>query len=180
MTEHGPTTVSRIFVLEELEGAQPSGNYSVETRGEHNRFLPFLNANHTSTWIRVCRKSGISGVRQIIDIDPLNLADDPKAPDRRRGRIARRKGYREIRQHRQHRLHALQADETILRRRQEELKFRLLGATSATWPDAVAMANYLIDIFAATPRTRTLRRGEFTVHTQDDLTRLGDQTKEQS
>lgn len=145
MTEHGPATVRPTFVLEELEGAQPSGNYSVETRGEHNKFLPFLNANHTSTWIGVCRKSGISGVRRIINIDPLNLAD-----------------------------------KTILRRRQEELKFRLLGATSATWPDAVAMANYLIDIFAATPRTRTLRRGEFTAHTQDDLTRLGDRRKEQS
>lgn len=177
MTEHGPATVRRTFVLEELEGTQPSGNYSVETRGEHNRFLPFLNANHTSTWIRVCRESGISGVRQIINIDPLNLADDPEDPDRRRGRAAWSKGYREIRRHR---LHALQADETILRRRQEELKFRLLGATSATWPDAVAMANYLIDIFAATPRTQNPRRDDFTVHTLDDLTRLDDRTKEQS
>jgi len=104
------------------------------------------------------------------------MADAPVNLDKHRGRAALKKGYREINWHR---LHALQADEAILRRRQEELKFRLLGATTSTWPDVVATAHYLVDLFAAKPRTRKLHRGEFTAHTLDDLARLGDHTKEQ-
>lgn len=67
-------TFLRPFVLKALEGVQPSGTYSVETRDGHNRFLPFLEANRTSTWIRVCRNPGIAGVLQVVNIDPLDLA----------------------------------------------------------------------------------------------------------
>jgi len=57
-----------------LEGVQPSGTYSVETRKEHVGFFSFLNAKRTSTWIRVCRNPGIAGVLQVVNIDPLDLA----------------------------------------------------------------------------------------------------------
>jgi hypothetical protein len=173
-----PVTFRQTVVLETLVGAQPSSDYRVESQGGHNKFLPFLKTNYTPTRIRVCRKLGISSARQIINIDPpLNRANDPEDLDRHRSRAGRRKGYREIRRHR---LHAFQADKAIPRRRQEDLKFRLLGATSATWPDAVAMANYLIDLITATPRTRDIRRGEFATHRLDNLTRLGDRMKEQT
>jgi len=62
------------FTLNGLEGVQPSGTYSVETRDEHNGFLPFLKDNRTSTWIRVCRSPGIAGVLQVVNIDSLDLA----------------------------------------------------------------------------------------------------------
>jgi hypothetical protein len=67
-------TFKRPFVLKGLDGAQPPGTYSVETCDEHNRFLPFLRANRTSTWIRVCRNSGVGGVLQVININPIDLA----------------------------------------------------------------------------------------------------------
>ncbi len=67
-------TFLRTFVLKALEGVQPAGTYSVETRKEFNRFLPFVGTNRTSTWIRVCRNPGIGGVLQLVNIDPLDLA----------------------------------------------------------------------------------------------------------
>lgn len=96
------------------------------------------------------------------------MANDPINLNKHRGRAAPRKGYREIRRHR---LHALRTDAATQWRRQDELKFRLLGATASTWPDVVATANYLIDLFAATPRARNLRRREVTAHTLGDFTR---------
>lgn len=67
-------TFLRTFMLKALEGVQPAGTYSVETRQEYNRFLPFLGTNRTSTWIRICRNPGIGGVLQVVNIDPLDLA----------------------------------------------------------------------------------------------------------
>ena len=73
-TRNKRVTFKQSFVLKGLDGVQPSGTYSVETRGEHNRFLPFLKANRTSTWIRICRNSGIGGVLQFVSINPIELA----------------------------------------------------------------------------------------------------------
>jgi hypothetical protein len=73
-TRENRVTFLRPFVLKALKGVQPSGTYSVETRDEHNRFLPFLKANRTSTWIRVCRNPGIAGALHVVNIDPLDLA----------------------------------------------------------------------------------------------------------
>ena len=66
-------TFLRPFILDGLEGVQPSGTYSVETRQEDAGFFSFLKANRTSTWIRVCRNPGIAGVLQVVNIDPLDL-----------------------------------------------------------------------------------------------------------
>ncbi|MBI3453851.1 MAG: hypothetical protein HY057_13660 [Rhodospirillales bacterium] len=63
------------FVLKGLEGVQPSGTYSVETREERGGFFSlFFNAERTSTWIRICRNPGLSGVLQIVNVDPLDLS----------------------------------------------------------------------------------------------------------
>ena len=61
------------FVLKALEGVQPSGSYSVETRDERTGFFWFIYAKRMSTWIRVCRDPGIDGVLQIVNIDSLDL-----------------------------------------------------------------------------------------------------------
>jgi hypothetical protein len=66
-------TFLRPFTIDGLEGLQPSGTYSVETREEHTRFFSFLKAKPTSTWIRVCQKPGIAGVLKIVKIDPFDL-----------------------------------------------------------------------------------------------------------
>lgn len=62
------------FVLKGLEGVQPSGPYSVETREEPAGFFSFLRVKRTSTWIRVCRNHGVSGIHRTVNIDALNLA----------------------------------------------------------------------------------------------------------
>lgn len=67
-------TFKQPFLLKGLEGVQPSGTYSVETRDEQNRFLPFLKTNRTSTWIRICRNSGFGGVLKFVHINPIDLA----------------------------------------------------------------------------------------------------------
>jgi hypothetical protein len=61
------------FILEGLQGVQPSGTYSVETRDEHTGFFSFFDAKRMSTWIRICRNPGIDGILQIVNIDPLDL-----------------------------------------------------------------------------------------------------------
>jgi hypothetical protein len=53
------------------------------------------------------------------------------------------------------RLHEVQADQTALRRRQDEFERYALAPTSATWPEAAAKARYLIQLFAATPEAGT-------------------------
>ena len=80
MTTRAPdkrVTFIRPFVLEGLEGVQPSGAYSVKTREEHAEFFSFLCTKQTSTWIQVCQNSGVSGVLQLVNIDPRNLAAAP-------------------------------------------------------------------------------------------------------
>ena len=67
-------TFKRPFVLKGLEGVQPSGTYSVESREENAGFFSVFKVKRPSTWIRVCRNPGIAGVLQVVNIDPLDLA----------------------------------------------------------------------------------------------------------
>jgi len=67
-------TFTRPFTLKGADGVLPSGSYSVETRDETTGFFSFLKTKHTSTWIRVCRNYGISGVLQTVKIDPFDLS----------------------------------------------------------------------------------------------------------
>jgi hypothetical protein len=103
------------------------------------------------------------------------MTDDPVELDERRGMAAQKAT--EIRRQR---LHEFQADQAALRRRQEELEKLLLAAPAETWPEAAAKAQYLIQLFAATPEARDPRRKELIAHALDDLTRLCDRTEEHS
>lgn len=74
-----PVTNKRVkfvkpFFLEGLQGAQPSGTYSVETRDERTGHFGSFKERRTSTWIRICQTPGIGGVLHIVNIDPLDLA----------------------------------------------------------------------------------------------------------
>ena len=103
------------------------------------------------------------------------MADNPVDLDAHRGKAARKASV--IR-----RLHvrAHQADQATQQRRQDELKYRLLGDTAETWAEAVAKAQYFIDLFATTPSAQELRRNENAAHALDEFTRRCDRTKEHS
>jgi hypothetical protein len=72
------------------------------------------------------------------------------------------------------RLHEVQADQTALRRRQDEFERHALAAPSATWPEAAAKAQYLIQLFAVTPEAQDPRRQELIAKVLDELARLSD------
>ena len=103
------------------------------------------------------------------------MTDDPVDLDEHRG-LAAQKATESRRQH----LHEFQADQAALRRRQEDLEKLLLAAPADTWPEAAAKAQYLIELFAATPEAQDPRRKLLISHALEDLTRLCDQVKDQS
>ncbi len=103
------------------------------------------------------------------------MTSDPVDLDEHRGMAAR-----EATEVRRQRLHEFQVDQVALRRRQEELENLLLAAPAETWPEAAAKAQYLIQLFAATPEAQDPRRKELIADTLDDLNRLCDRAKEQS
>ncbi len=103
------------------------------------------------------------------------MTDDPVDLDERRGMAAQ-----QATEFRRQRLHEFQADQLALRRRQEELEKLLLAAPAETWPEAAAKAQYLIQLFAATPEAQDPRRKELIAHALDDLTRLCERAKEYS
>jgi len=100
----------------------------------------------------------------------MMMTDPPVELDEHRGMAAQRST--EIRR----RLHEVQADQAILRRRQEEFERHAVAAPSTTWPEAAAKAGYLIQLFAGTPEARDPRRRELIVQVLDDLTRLSEQS----
>ncbi len=103
------------------------------------------------------------------------MTDDPVDLDQHRGMAAQMAT--EIRRQR---LREFEADQAALRRRQEELEKLLLAAPAETWPEAAAKAQYLIQLFAATPEAQDPRRKKLIAHALDDLARLCDRVKEHS
>jgi hypothetical protein len=101
--------------------------------------------------------------------------DDPVDLDEHRGMAAQ-----EATEVRRQRLHEFQDDQMALRRRQEELENLLLAAPAETWPEAAAKAQYLIQLFAATPEAQDPRRKKLIAHALDDLTLLCDRAKDPS
>lgn len=101
------------------------------------------------------------------------MTEDPVDLDVHRGMAAQHAT--EIRRQR---LHEFQADQAALQQRQEELEKLLLAAPAETWPEAAAKAQYLIQLFAATPAAQDPRRKELIAHALDDLSRLCDRAKE--
>jgi hypothetical protein len=56
------------------------------------------------------------------------------------------------------RLREVQADQTALRRRQDEFESYAVTAPSATWSETAAKARYLIQLFAVPPEAQDPRR----------------------
>jgi hypothetical protein len=97
------------------------------------------------------------------------MIDPPVDLDEHRGMAAQKST--ELRR----RLHEVQADQTALRRRQDEFERYALAARSTTWPEAAAKARYLIQLLAATPEARDPRRQQLIAKVLDELARLSDQ-----
>lgn len=100
--------------------------------------------------------------------EPSVMTDRPVELDKHRGMAAQKST--ELRR----RLHEVQADQTALRRRQDEFERYALAAPSATWAEAAAKARYLIQLFAATPEAQDPRRRELIATVLDELSRLSD------
>jgi hypothetical protein len=100
------------------------------------------------------------------------VTDEPVDLDEHRGMMAQ-----QATELRRERLQEFQADQVALQRRQEELERLLLAAPAATWAEAAAKAEYLIQLFAATPYGQSPRCKELIAHTLDDLSRLSDETE---
>ena len=103
------------------------------------------------------------------------MTDDPVDLDAHRGMAAQK-----ATDIRRQRLHEFEADQAALQRRQEELEKLLLAAPAETWPEAAAKAQYLIQLFAATPEAQDPRRKKLIAHALEDLTRLCDRAEEPS
>ncbi|HEX9771185.1 MAG TPA: hypothetical protein VGA50_18575 [Kiloniellales bacterium] len=78
---------------------------------------------------------------------------------------------------RRQRLHEFQLEQTALRRRQEELEKLLLAAPAKSWPEAAVKAQYLIQLFAATPEAQDPRHKKLIEQALDDLARLCDRAR---
>jgi len=102
------------------------------------------------------------------------MTDEPVDLDEHRGMAALK-----ATELRRQSLHDFHADQEALRLRQEELEKLLLAAPAENWPEAAAKAQYLIQLFAATPEAQDPRRRELIAHALDDLDRLCDRAKEE-
>jgi hypothetical protein len=100
----------------------------------------------------------------------MMMTDPPVELDEHRGMAAQRST--EIRR----RLHEVQADQAVLRRRQEEFERHAVATPSMTWPEAAAKAGYLIQLFSGTPEAQDPRRAELITQVLDDLARLSKQS----
>ncbi len=103
------------------------------------------------------------------------MTDNPVDLDEHRGMAAQK-----ATKIRRQQLNQFQADQDALRHRQEELEKLLLAAPAKTWPEAAAKAQYLIQLFAATPEALDPRRKALIAHALDDLNRLCDRDMEHS
>ncbi|MDH3659422.1 MAG: hypothetical protein OEU92_05215 [Alphaproteobacteria bacterium] len=101
------------------------------------------------------------------------MSEEPVDLDEHRGMMAQ-----QATEVRRERIQEFQADQIALQRRQEELERQLLAAPAATWSEAAAKAEYLIQLFAATPYGQTPRCKDLIAHTLDDLSRLSGQVEE--
>ena len=70
--------------------------------------------------------------------------------------------------------HGVQADQAVLRVRQEELETNMVAAAAVTWPEAAAKARYLIGLYAATPDAQDTRRQKLIAGVLADLARLAE------
>jgi hypothetical protein len=66
----------------------------------------------------------------------------------------------------------VEANETTLRRRQDELESHLLAAPAASWHEAADKAGYLLKLFAGTPAAQDPRRQKLIAAVLADFERL--------
>jgi hypothetical protein len=65
-----------------------------------------------------------------------------------------------------------QGELITLQRHRLELETLPHAVPAQTWPEAAAMARYVIELFAATPEAQDPRRKALIAHALDDLTRM--------
>jgi hypothetical protein len=68
----------------------------------------------------------------------------------------------------------VEANEKVLRLRQDELEAHLLAAPAANWHEAAEKARYLLNLFAATIAAQDPRRQKLIAAVLADLKRLSD------
>jgi hypothetical protein len=66
----------------------------------------------------------------------------------------------------------VEADQSALRRRQDELEAHLLAAPAANWHEAAEKARYLLNLFAATLTSQDPRRQKLIAAVLADFARL--------
>jgi len=66
----------------------------------------------------------------------------------------------------------VEANERLLRQRQDELEVQLVAAPAADWHEAAEKARYLIGLFAATPTAQDPRRQKLIAAVLSDFERL--------
>jgi hypothetical protein len=78
---------------------------------------------------------------------------------------------------RRHSLRDFEADQSELRRRQEELEAQLLAEPARTWIEAAARAQYLIRRYAETAEAQDARKQKLVARALGDLARLMEEEK---
>jgi hypothetical protein len=68
----------------------------------------------------------------------------------------------------------VEANEKILRDRQEELEKQLVAAPAATWPEAAEKARYLLGLLASTSIAQDPRRKLLIANVLEDFVRLSE------
>jgi len=94
------------------------------------------------------------------------MTDDTIKLDERRGMAAQRAT--ELRRL----LSEVEANETLLRSRQEALEEQLLAAPAATWEEAADKASYLLSLFASSLPAQDPRRQLLIARVLEDFVRL--------
>jgi hypothetical protein len=94
------------------------------------------------------------------------MTDRPIDLDQRRGMAAQKAT--DIRRL----LAEVEANEKVLRRRQEELEAQLVAAPSTCWHEAAEKARYLLGLFAATAEGQDPRRQKLIAAVLEDFRRL--------
>jgi hypothetical protein len=67
----------------------------------------------------------------------------------------------------------VEANEKVLRLRQDELESHLVAAPAANWPEAAEKARYLLKLFANSPIAQDTRRQTLIAAVLADFERLG-------
>ena len=94
------------------------------------------------------------------------MTDYPVKLDQHRGMVAQKAT--ELRRL----LSEVEANEALLRSRQNALEEQLLAAPAVTWEDAADKARYLLSLFASSPNAQDPRRQLLIARVLEDFVRL--------